>query len=73
MRILSERILRGITTGETTGGATNSGNHNGTTESPNKGKHAKGDKLKIGNTTYTVINSKTKEIACTKTVSKCYN
>ena len=58
------------TTGETTGGSANSGNNHGNTESTHTGKPVKGDKLEIGNNTYTIINSKTKEIAYTKTVSK---
>ena len=57
-------------TGEVTDGSTGRGNPDETAESSNTGKIAKGDKITIGDNTYTVINPKTKEVSYTKTTAK---
>lgn len=58
------------------GGNTDNGNNDGNIDNgsqdkiPNAKKQKNGDKVKIGNTTYTIINIKKKEVSYTKTKSK---
>lgn len=64
----------GSTDSSNTGDSTTTGNTSGNTEeiteNPSTGDITKGDKITKGNTTYTVINPKTKELSYTKTTSK---